>query len=131
MSQDAGASAGQRRQRLGAEAEARALAFLESRGLTLVERNFKARRGEIDLILRDGDYLVFAEVRLRSHLAFVGAAESVDQAKRRALVSAARAWLAFHPEAMRLPCRFDVVALGGAQEAEPDWIRNAFDANGW
>lgn len=130
MTPGAPPGAGVQRQRLGAAAEDRALAFLQQRGLTLVERNFRARRGEIDLVMRDGEYLVFVEVRLRSHLGFVGAAESVDQAKRLAMVSAAKAYLATHPETLRLACRFDVVALGDAGGAS-DWIRNAFDANGW
>lgn len=121
---------GQQRRRIGQHGEDRALAWLQGRGLELIERNFVARRGEIDLIMRDGEYLVFIEVRMRSEMAWVGAAASVDQAKRKALVSAANAYLAVHPAAARAPCRFDVLALGET-DAQIDWIRNAFDANGW
>ena len=121
---------GQRRHAIGEAGELRALDWLEGKGLMLVERNFKARRGEIDLIMRDGEYLVFIEVRVRSQLAMVGAAASVDQAKRKAVVSAAQAYLATHPAANRLPCRFDVVALGDT-DAQSEWLKNAFDASGW
>lgn len=121
---------GGQRRRLGAEAEARALQWLQQRGLQLVERNYAGRRGEIDLIMRDGEYLVFIEVRYRSELALVGAAASVDRAKRQAIAHTAQTYLALEPAAARLPCRFDVLALG-QEDAQTEWIRNAFDASGW
>jgi putative endonuclease len=123
-------SAGQQRRRLGAEAEARALQWLLAQGATLVEQNYLGRRGEIDLIMRHGEYLVFIEVRYRSELAMVGAAASVDRAKRQAIVHTAQTYLAVNPAAGRLPCRFDVLALGET-DAQTEWIRNAFDATGW
>jgi putative endonuclease len=126
----AATAAGQQRRRLGAEAEARALLWLQARGAVLVEQNYVGRRGEIDLIMRDGEYLVFVEVRYRSQLAFVGAAASVDRNKRKAVVHTAQAYLAVHPAAGRLACRFDVLALGET-DAQTEWIKNAFDASGW
>jgi len=111
----------------GAAAEATALAWLERRGLKLVERNWRCRSGELDLVLRDGASLVFVEVRLRGSAAFGGAAASVDMKKRMKLLSAARLYLAGRPEQ---PCRFDVVAMSDPWGGDLEWIRNAFDASG-
>ena len=68
--------------RLGDAGEALAAGFLVARGLSIVERKFRCRGGEIDLIARDGDTLVFVEVRLRSSSAFGGAKESITATKR-------------------------------------------------
>ena len=115
---------------LGDEAEARALAHLLARGLTLVERNYRValgprrRGGEIDLILRERDgTLVFVEVRKRANAAHGGAAASIGAAKRRSLVLAAQHYL-LHAGSSR-PCRFDVVAIDGDTVS---WLRAAFDA---
>lgn len=121
-------SAGHTRRRLGAEAEQRALLWLKARGFAVIERNYTGRRGEIDLIGRHQGCVVFLEVRYRSELAYVGAAESVDRAKRQAIIHTAQMWLAQHPQEARQPCRFDVLALGET-EARTDWIQNAFDAS--
>lgn len=108
----------------GRDAERQAEAFLESRGLTPVARNWRCRFGEIDLVMRDGATLVFVEVRLRSRSDFGGAAASVTAAKQRKLLAAASQYLS-GLRAMP-PCRFDVVALSGPSR-DPEWIRNAFD----
>lgn len=116
--------------RLGDEAEARALAHLLARGLTLVERNYRVaygphrRAGEIDLIVRERDgTLVFVEVRKRASASHGGAAASIGAAKQRSLVLAARHYL--QRFASPPACRFDVVAIDGAAIA---WLRAAFDA---
>ena len=110
--------------RQGRRAEQEALAFLLGRGLRLVESNYRCRAGEIDLIMQQGDTLVFVEVRMRVDRRFGGAAASVTPAKQRRLVSAARHYLLVRgtPEG---PLRFDVVALEGGEA--PHWIPNAFD----
>lgn len=122
------AAAGGSTKRAGDSAETLALAWLQARGLVLVERNYRvargpgARGGEIDLILRDRDgTLVFAEVRARRSAAQGGAAASVGAVKRRALVFAAQHYLMRF--AVLPPCRFDVVAIDG--EAV-DWLQGAF-----
>ncbi len=108
----------------GVRAEAVAAAFLERQGLSVVERNYRCRQGEIDLVLRDGETLVFAEVRLRTHGRFGGAAESIDARKRGRLLLAARHYLAALD---RLPpCRFDAVLLDGLAEERVEWVKNAF-----
>jgi putative endonuclease len=111
--------------RAGAEAEEIAADFLAAKGMHIVARNFRTRFGEIDLVARDGESLVFVEVRMRKNNYFGGAADSVDVPKRCRVVAAARAYLALvHPEP---PCRFDVVTLDGDS---PRWIRAAFDVVG-
>lgn len=113
----------------GQAAEDAALRFLESQGCTLLRRNYRCRRGEIDLVMRDRGSLVFVEVRARSSDAYGGAAASVGRSKQRRLVAAARHFLMTHPREARLPARFDVVAIcGPGGDNSPHWIRAAFDA---
>jgi len=107
----------------GARAEERAADFLARRGLAIVARNYRTRLGEIDVVAREGDTLVFVEVRMRASARFGGAAASVDGRKRLRIEAAARRFLArlVHEP----PCRFDVVTLDGDGEAE--WLRGAFE----
>lgn len=100
-----------------------ALAHLKRHGLVLVEANFQCKGGEIDLVMRDSDTLVFVEVRQRASRSAGGAAASITPAKIRRLVRAAQFYLLRLPQAQ--PCRFDVVAIEGEQL---DWLRNAFEA---
>jgi putative endonuclease len=117
----------------GQVAEDRALGHLQAAGLALVQRNYRvargphARGGEIDLIMRERDgTLVFVEVRQRSSAAHGGAAATVSVSKQASLVFAAQHYL----QAWRTPpaCRFDVVAVEGAQGERIEWLRAAFDA---
>ncbi len=106
----------------GGDAESAALSFLEERGLRLVERNYRCRMGEIDLIMREKDTLVFVEVRKRSSRDFGGAAASITDAKQKKLIHAARHYLSkFGSEPA---CRFD--ALLYDETGKPEWIKNAF-----
>ncbi|NIO42085.1 MAG: YraN family protein [Burkholderiales bacterium] len=106
----------------GEQAEALALDYLRLNGLAEVERNYRCRMGEIDLIMRDGEVLVFVEVRLRASDAFGGAGESIDARKRQKLLTTARHYLSSKGN---IPlCRFDVVLLNGDSCIE--WIQNAF-----
>jgi putative endonuclease len=106
----------------GARAEGIAAKFLEARGLTIVDRNFRTRLGEIDLVARDGAMLVFVEVRLRRNQYFGGAGASITAAKCARLTAAARAYLG------RLgaepPCRFDAVLLDSLDPALIEWERD-------
>ena len=111
------------RKAAGDLAEERAASFLASRGMRIVERNFRTRFGEIDLIASDGPTLVFVEVRMRSADRFGGSLESIDSRKRSRLVAAANGYL--RRIGREPPCRFDVVTLDAG---EPIWIRAAFDA---
>ena len=114
------------RQAKGAAAEQRAADYLQKQGLTLVERNFRVRGGEIDLICRDGRTTVFVEVRLRSRGDFGGAAASITSTKQARLILAARHWLQRHGET---PCRFDCVLFDGPDQPELQWLRDAFSAD--
>ncbi len=113
----------------GARYEAVALAHLERAGLALVARNYTCRYGEIDLVMRDRDAVVFVEVRYRSARGFGDGIDSVSAGKRAKLVRAAGAFLADHPRLAGAACRFDVLAIGeGANAPSIDWRRNAFEA---
>lgn len=109
-------------QAAGKAAEDRALAYLEKQGLILLERNYRSPRGEIDLVVEDGDTLVFVEVRYRNNARFGGPLASVDWRKQQKLTACAHHYLAHHPS--NRPVRFDVVALDGSKQ--PQWIRDAF-----
>lgn len=111
----------------GAAAEAAALAFLEARGFHAVARNWRCRQGEIDLVLRQANLLVFAEVRLRNRDDFGGAAASVTPAKQRKIVASAGAFLQHHPDFSGCDCRFDVLALRAGPVAwHVRWLPAAF-----
>jgi len=107
----------------GQAAEAQALAYLQERGLNLVERNFRCKTGEIDLIMRDQATLVFVEVRKRQSSRYGGALASVTFAKQARLVSAAQFYLQRY-NAMP-PCRFDVIAMEGDSM---HWLQNVIEA---
>ncbi|MDB5762184.1 MAG: putative endonuclease [Herminiimonas sp.] len=106
----------------GQAGEDDALAYLTRQGLTLVERNFRCKGGEIDLVMQQRGMLVFVEVRKRADNRHGGAAASVTAAKQARLVIAAQIYL----QRYRTPpaCRFDVVAIDGA---ELSWLQNAID----
>src|SRR6185436_20249498 len=103
----------------GARAEELCAGLLRAAGMRIIERNWRCRHGEIDLIAEEGRILVFAEVRMRSGTSFGGAAESVTGAKRDRILAAARLYLQRRPQAS---CRFDVFLVEGAP-ASVRWIR--------
>ena len=106
----------------GEAAENLAAAFLLREGLTLVERNFHCRFGEIDVIARDGVTLVFVEVRMRTSERFGGAAGSITAAKRARLLRTARFYLS---SVARVPaCRFDALLVNG-NDNSIEWLKNA------
>jgi putative endonuclease len=106
----------------GARAEDLCADLLRAAGLRVLERNWRCRHGEIDLIAEERGMLVFAEVRMRTGPGFGGAGESVTAAKRSRLLAAARLYLARRPEAL---CRFDVFLVDGVA-SHVQWIRDAF-----
>ena len=114
----------------GDHAETAALNQLRAAGLTLLARNYLARGGELDLVMRDGTTLVFVEVRFRADGGHGDGLDSVSATKQRRLVAAARQFLADHPKYARWTTRFDVVALGAGG---PRWVKNviAIDGTGW
>jgi putative endonuclease len=118
------------RNAIGARSERAASAFLRRKGFIEVAANARYRDGELDLVMRDGDTLVFVEVRHRRSDGHGGGAASVDAGKRRRLVRAAQRFLLAHPQCAELPCRFDVVGTGGDPDSpQLNWIRDAFRAD--
>ncbi len=114
------------RQQTGAGYEQQARRLLEKAGLTFVAANVRFRVGEIDLIMRDRATWVFVEVRYRRNALFGGAAASVTRNKQRKLLKAAALWLNGRRTSFEsADCRFDVIAITGAQI---DWLPNAFTA---
>lgn len=114
----------------GAGVEAAARDFLLGQGLRAVAANANYRFGELDLVMLDGDTLVFVEVRYRRSAGFGGGAASVDARKRRKLVTAARAFLHVHRGLADATCRFDVIDASGDPAAPTfDWLRDAFRAD--
>lgn len=110
----------------GKAAENKALEFLECNGLRLIIRNYRSRRGEIDLVMEDGDDIVFVEVRYRNNDTFGSALESIDRNKQARLIACAMQYLSENH--LDKASRFDVVGLcPGSDGARIDWVRNAFE----
>ena len=113
----------------GALWEDAALEHLAHAGLHLLTRNFTCRHGELDLIMREGDCIVFVEVRYRGSRSRGDGVTSVGAGKRAKLVRAAQVYLLARPQFAAAPCRFDVIGCSGTpQQPQLDWIRSAFDA---
>lgn len=103
--------------------------YLQQQGMILIARNYRCRRGEIDLIMLHGDSLVFIEVRYRHRPYYGSAAESIDIRKQRKISHCASLYLQRHPAHARYPGRFDVVCIApGDHGLKVEWISDAFTA---
>lgn len=112
---------------IGDVAETRALNWMQRQGLKLIRRNYRCRQGEIDLIMRDGEFLVFIEVRQRALSTHGAASETVTLRKQRRILMAARHFIANYRISADQCMRFDVIGLGPHEESDAiDWIPNAF-----
>lgn len=112
---------------VGRQAESLALDHLEAQGLKKLAANYRCRMGEVDLVMKDGDCLVFAEVRFRNENRFISAAGSVDHHKQRKIIRTAAAFLGRHPQYSNCAVRFDVVGLDqSGNQTTLEWIRDAF-----
>lgn len=110
----------------GRLAEEQAFQYLLNQGLTLVEKNYRSRYGEIDLIMQNRDTLVFVEVRYRRNNAFGGAIASIDYHKQQRIKKTALHYMQQHNS--KKSGRFDVIAISDANPANHiDWISNAFE----
>ena len=113
---------------IGTDYEKRACEFLETQGFSVLERNFRCRQGEIDIIARKGRILAFVEVKLRRDDRFAEAREFVTTAKQRRILAAAQLYLSAHP-AEDLQPRFDVLELYAPKgESGPLHINHIEDA---
>ncbi|HHT7628722.1 YraN family protein [Pasteurella multocida] len=111
----------------GARFEYQARLFLESKGLQFVAANQSFSCGELDLIMRDQDTLVFVEVRQRKNAVFGSAVESVDWEKQKKWLNAASLWLTQQNRSLEdTDCRFDLIAFGKTTQ-DLEWIINFLD----
>jgi putative endonuclease len=116
------------RQALGKRGEDLAAAELERRGYAILTRRYRTRHGEIDIVARDGDTIVFVEVKAKETDEFGTAAEAVTIRKQRRIVSMSVDYLARNRLTAK-PCRFDVVAIDGVgPDAVLTVYRGAFAA---
>jgi putative endonuclease len=109
--------------------ETLAIKFLQRRGLQLVTRNYQCRGGEIDLIVKQGNTLIFVEVRYRQASTFGSAVESVTRAKQARIVHCARHYLMRHPNLSGCDLRFDIIGIcqnGNSRGYQVEWLDNAF-----
>ncbi|MBA3536737.1 MAG: YraN family protein [Tatlockia sp.] len=109
----------------GLAAELQARTYLIAQGLQWIESNYRCRWGEIDLIMRESNCLVFVEVRARASSSFGGAAASVNYSKQRKLIKTAYNYLLSKNIHDKQPARFDVLAFEGSG-LEVEWVKNAF-----
>ena len=114
-------------QQTGKDAERLALRHLEQQGLRLLAQNWSCKRGELDLVMLDGDTVVFVEVRYRHYAQWGGALASIDARKRQKLILAAQYFLQRQARWANHPCRFDVVAID-SHPSQLNWLQNAFDS---
>ncbi|MFM7432366.1 MAG: YraN family protein [Gammaproteobacteria bacterium] len=121
---------------LGREAEDLAAAHLLAAGAAIVLRNYRRRRGELDIVALHRGVVLIVEVRLRSTTRHGGGAASVNRCKQRRVIHAARQLLQQRGDLARHPVRFDVIALSpalatdGSPAWHVDWLQHAFEAPG-
>ena len=109
---------------VGSEKEAGAANFLVSKGVRILESNYRCRAGEVDLIGIDDGCLVFFEVKWRKNGYSGDPSEAVDYRKQQKICSVCDNYRMFHKALYKLQVRFDVLAM---EEREIKWIKNAFD----
>lgn len=107
----------------GSHYEEVAAEYLRNQGLQILEKNFRSRQGEIDLVALDGSYLVFVEVKYRKDGQMGAPSEAVGYQKQMKIRKVALYYLCLHHYPETAPCRFDVVGIQGETVR---WIRNAF-----
>ena len=115
---------------IGAAGEEFAARYLVEKGYTLLERNYRGPQGEVDIIAREGEYLVFVEVRTRGRGSLLVPAETVDRRKQRRIIATAYHYLESHPG--ELQPRFDLVAVDSSRLPwRLSHLEGAFDASAY
>lgn len=117
---------GQNRREIGTKYEEKAVALLEEQGYLILERNYRNRYGEIDIIARKEEMLVFVEVKYRSHQDYGDPLEAVGWQKQRRICRSALYYCSRQGVGMDIPCRFDVIAIYGGDQSICH-IENAFE----
>ncbi len=108
---------------LGTEKEALAIKFLEEQGVNVLAKNFYFRGGELDLIVKDGEYICFVEVKYRKSKSYGFPEEAVTATKQRKIIQGAKVFLYQNHYSTDTPCRFDVISI---YQDEITWIKDAF-----
>ncbi len=116
------------RRSIGTDYETIALSYLMDKGHELVVMNYRIRTGEVDLITKDGNYLVFTEVKYRKNNKMGAAAEAVNRKKQQKIVRTAMHFLLANGYRTDTPCRFDVIAV---EDNHINHIENAFEVETW
>lgn len=111
------------KRKLGDEYELRAVKYLEGKGYRILNRNFRAYYGEIDIVAHDGKYLVFVEVKYRRSGKYGYSAEAVGKKKQEIIYKVAMYYINLHRQWCDMPCRFDVIAI---DNDSVEHIENAF-----
>ncbi len=119
-----------KKREIGDRGEAMAVKKLKRMGYKIVERNFAAKCGEIDIIALDGEYIVFVEVRVRNNSSYGSGAETVDVYKQKKIIKTAMYYLQAN-DALDMPARFDVVSITDSLGNKPmiEVIKNAFETS--
>jgi len=114
--------------KIGADAEDSAVSYLENAGLKLITRNYRLPFGEIDIIMKEEDVIVFVEVRYRKSPSHGEGVETVTYMKQQKIIRAAEYFLQQKKWREVYPCRFDVVTIEPSQDMTPriNWLKNAF-----
>ena len=111
------------KRQLGTDYEILACKYLEDKGYKIIERNYRCYKGEIDIIAKDGDYIVFVEVKYRTKNSFGYSAEAVNVHKQQIIYKVAQNYLCRYYKNIEPPCRFDVIAI---DDMNINHIFNAF-----
>ena len=118
-------SVNDRRKRAGNYGEAAAAGYIEAKGYEILVRNYRAFGGEIDIVAKSGDYVVFIEVKYRKQLAYGRPVDAITEKKRRSLIAAAYGYLAENGRGDE-NCRFDIIEVFGREQLHINHIENAF-----
>lgn len=121
-------------QQIGQSMEAKACDFLSQQGLTLIEKNYRTRVGEIDLIMREKQALVFVEVRYRQNQYYGTGSDTVTYHKQQKIIRTALHYLRYHRYSSQQAVRFDVVSIDKndtdqQKKSRLDWIKSAFQVD--
>ena len=95
----------------GMAGETTAVLFLEEKGMKILEKNFRSRRGEVDIIALDGETLVFAEVKTWSYYGIEALEQALDAKKQRKIIETSKYFLSLHREYRYMVIRFDVIFI--------------------
>lgn len=101
--------------------ESAVVEYLKQQGINIIEKNFRTRRGEIDLIGEDKDTIIFFEVKYRKNSSFGSPLAAIDIRKQRRIIGTAKYYLAYRPTDKYV--RFDAIGITGY---DIEWIKNAF-----